>query len=137
MKNAILAGAVAGAVSVPAFLAGGYVMGEIGVFIPPGGMEIWTPSMFMMLALAHLSLDIIWGVIFGLLFASLYGWIPGKGVVKGLYYGLLIWVIKDVCAGSYLALTIFEVNSGIMLISAGFFMWIVYGPVLGILYKKE
>ena len=135
MKNAILAGAIAGAVSVISFLAGGYVMGEMGVFEPPGGMEIWTPSMFMMLALAHLSLDVIWGVIFGLLFASLYGWIPGKGVLKGLYYGLLIWVIKDVCAGSYLALTIMEVNSAIMLI-IGFFMWIVYGPVLGYLYKK-
>ena len=137
MKKAILAGAVAGAVSVIAIIASGYVLGEIGVFEPPGGMEIWTPSMFMLLSLAHLSLAMIWGVIFGLLFASLYGWIPGKGVVKGLYYGLLIWVIKDVVAGSYLALTLMEVNLAIILISTGFFMWIVYGPVLGYLYKKE
>lgn len=136
MKNAILAGAIAGAVATPVLIVMLIVFGNMGVFEPPGGMEIWTPSMFMLLVIAHLSLAIIWGAIFGLLFASLYGWIPGKGVVKGLYYGLLIWVIKDVCAGSYLALTIMEVNSAIMLI-VGFPLWIVYGPVLGYLYKKE
>jgi hypothetical protein len=135
MKNAILAGAIAGAVSAPGLVVSAYVFGNMGVFVPPGGTEIWTPSMLMLLVIAHLSLGIIWGAIFGLLFASLYGWIPGKGVVKGVYYGLLIWMIKDVAAGSYLALTIMEVNAAIMLI-IGFFWCIVYGPVLGYLYKK-
>ena len=137
MKNSILAGAIAGAVSVLPFLAGGYVMGVIGVFEPPGGMEIWTPSMFMLLSLAHLSLDIFWGMIAGVVYSFLYSSIPGKGVMKGLYFGLSIWVIKDVAAGSYLALTMMEVNSAMMLIAGGFFLWIVYGPVLGYLFKKE
>jgi hypothetical protein len=141
MKNAILAGAIAGAVADIAFITGVYVMppifGNIGAFEPPGGsMEIWDPSMFMLLGVAHLSLDIFWGMILGAVYAFLYSLIPGKGAVKGLYFGLFIWVIKDVAAGSYLALTMMEVSSAINLIVGGFFMWIVYGPVLGYLYKK-
>jgi len=72
----------------------------------------------------------------GVAFSFLYSLIPGKGAVKGLYFGFSIWVIKDVAAGSYLALTMMEVSLAISLIFGGFFMWIVYGPVLATLYKK-
>ena len=137
MKNAILAGAIAGAVSAPALVASAIVFGNIGVFEPPvGTMEIWTPSMWILLILSHLSLDIFWGMIGGTAFSYLYNLIPGKGAVKGFYFGLSIWIIKDVAAGSYLALTMMKVNSAMILIITGFFMWIVYGSVLGYLYKK-
>ncbi|WP_455278417.1 hypothetical protein [[Eubacterium] cellulosolvens] len=137
MKNAILAGAIAGAVADIAAIASAYVFGNIGVFEPPGGsMEIWTASMFLLLGVAHLALDMIWGMIGGAAYSFLYGTIPGKAAVKGLYFGLSIWVIKDVAAGSYLALTMNEVNSAILLIIGGFFMWIVYGAVIGYLFKK-
>ncbi|WP_455369695.1 hypothetical protein [[Eubacterium] cellulosolvens] len=138
MKNAILAGAIAGAVADIAAVASAYVFGNMGVFTPPGGsMEIWTPSMWTLLAVAHLSLDIFWGMIGGAAFSYLYNLIPGKAVVKGLTFGFSIWVIKDVAAGSYLALTMTEVDSALILIICGFFMWIVYGGVLGYLYKKN
>jgi hypothetical protein len=142
MKNAILAGAIAGAVAVIAVITSiPYVIlpifGNIEAYEPPGGsVEIWNLSMLMLLAVAHLSLSLIWGMIGGIAFSFLYNIIPGKDAVKGLYFGLSIWVIKDVAAGSYLALTMMEVNSAIHLIVGGFFMWIVYGPVLGYLYKK-
>jgi len=45
-------------------------------------------------------------------------------------------LIKDIIAGSYLALTMLEASSAIILILLGFFMWIAYGPVLGALYEK-
>ena len=137
MKNAILAGAIAGAVADIAVIASAYVFGSIGVFEPLGGsMEIWTISMWTLLALAHLSLDIFWGMIGGAAYSFLYDMIPSKAAMKGLYFGLSIWVIKDVAAGSYLALTMMEVDSAIMLIIGGFFMWILYGLVIGYLYKK-
>ena len=137
MKSATLAGAIAGAVMDIAFVASGYVFGNLGVFVPPGGsMEIWDLSMWILGSLAHLSLGIIWGMILGAVYAYLYSLIPGKGAMKGLCFGLSMWIFKDVLAGSYLALTMNEVNSAIILIVVGFFMWIVYGPVLGFLYKK-
>jgi hypothetical protein len=57
-------------------------------------------------------------------------------MLKGLSYGLLIWLIKDIAAGSYTALIGIGVTWGIGLILVGFFVWIAYGPVLAILYKK-
>jgi len=142
MKSGILAGAIAGAVADIAVIASVYVMmlifGNIGIIEAPGGWEIWRdPSIIMLLAVAHLSLDIFWGMIAGVAYAFLYSLIPGKGVVKGLYFGLSIWVIKDVAAGSYLALTMMEVSPAVILIFGGFFMWVVYGPVLGYLYKPS
>ena len=141
MKNgyqkALIAGAIAGAVGTLGFIAAAYVLGISGVVEPPfGSREAWIPSMYMWVGLAHLSLDVIWGAIFGLFFASLYGWIPGKGVVKGLYYGLFIWLIRNVAAGSSFALTMLKHNEAIIFIFCGFFLWIVYGPVIGYLYKK-
>jgi hypothetical protein len=56
--------------------------------------------------------------------------------MKGVYFGLLIWVIKDLCAGSYTALLRMDVTWGIGIIVVGFFMWIVYGPLLWYLYEK-
>ena len=136
MKNAILAGAIAGVVMGILMPIIGFISGEIGLIEPPGGKEIWGTPMYMLLGLAHISLGLIWGSIFGAVYAFLYSLIPGKGALKGLYFGLSIWVIKDVAAGSYLALTMMEVNSAIILIVVGFFMWIVYGLVLGYLYRK-
>ncbi|WP_455276204.1 hypothetical protein [[Eubacterium] cellulosolvens] len=137
MKSAILAGAIAGAVMDIGFITSAYVFANIGVLEPPGGsMEIWGPSMWLLATLAHLSLGIFWGMILGVVYAYLYSLIPGKGAVKGLCFGFSIWIFKDILAGSYLALTMNEVGSATILIIVGFFMWIVYGPVLGILYKK-
>ena len=136
MKNAILAGAIAGAVADIPVIASVFVLLNMGVFQPPvGSTEMWN-SMIMLLGVAHLALDIFWGMIGGVAYSYLYNMIPGKGVVKGLCFGVSIWVIKDVAAGSYLALTMLVVNSAIILIIGGFVMWIAYGLVLGYLYRK-
>jgi hypothetical protein len=47
----------------------------------------------------------------------------------------LIWLICDIAAGAYVGLVVNEVSTAIGLISFGFFTWIVYGYILGTLYK--
>jgi hypothetical protein len=137
MKNTILASAIAG--------CGAGIIGAIcsylfilvfRIFEPIGGFEIWDFSLSMLYTLAQISLGMIWGIIFGIIYSRFYDSIPGKEVLKGVYFGLLIWVVKDVAAGSYTILIRMDVSWGIGLILIGFFMWIVYGPVLGYLYKK-
>lgn len=81
-------------------------------------------------------LGIIFGTVFGAIYSRFHDLIPGKGISKGLYFGLMIWFIKDIAAGAYTALTMGQVATGIGLIVVGFFMWIAYGPVLAALYKK-
>jgi hypothetical protein len=136
MKSGILVGAIAGVAAGIVAVACSYIFAiSIGIFEPPGGSKIWDISLIRLFAVAHFSLDMIWSIIFGAVYAMLYGSIPGKGVVKGLYFGLLIWMIKDIAAGSYTALIALEIDWAFALILIGFFMWIAYGLVLGYLYK--
>jgi hypothetical protein len=137
MRNILLIGTVAGAAAGIAGVISSSIFVNIGLFEPIGGPEIWDTSLMMLFTVAFISLGIIWGMIFGVVFKQFYDRVPGDGMLKGFYFGLLIWIIKDVAAGSFAALINLETELAIGLISVGFFMWIAYGPVLGYLYKKE
>jgi len=138
MKNSILAGAIAGAIIGIVNFTLGIILAYIGVTEPLGGVwEIWDPSLYILAALALLSLSVIWGTFFGAIYARFLDNIPGKGVMKGLIFGLLIWIVKDVAAGSYVALIFMEISISINLIIIGFSMWIVYGLILGYLYTPS
>ena len=90
--------------------------------MPPGDM--------MTISATIIILTIIFGAIFGEIFAKFFG------KMKGINFGLLIWLIKDIAAGTYIGLIDKLVSTAIGLIFTGFFMWIVYGFILGKLYKK-
>ncbi len=81
-------------------------------------------------------LTVIFGAIFGAMYARFHDQIPGDGASKGLYFGLMIWLVKDIAAGVYIGVVDRIPSITIGLIYGGFFMWIAYGPVLGTLYKK-
>jgi hypothetical protein len=137
MKSGIFAGTIAGVVmGIVATIFGSFFTG-FRIIEPTGGFEIWNdPSMQILLMLAEISLGLIWGSIFGAIYAYAYDIIPAKGVIKGLCFGLFIWLIKDVAAGSYTALILTQIQTALLLIIYGFIMWIVYGLLLGYLYKK-
>jgi len=138
LKSGILAGAIAGIVAGIVNFALGPMLAQIEIIEPLGGTwEIWDPSFYVTFALAFISLALIWGTIFGLIYSMYYDSTPGKGVLKGLFFGLMIWFIKDVAAGSYVALIFVAINISTTLILVGFFMWVVYGLVLGYLYKPS
>jgi len=129
LKNAILAGAIAGLVSgiiTAMIVIIGYSLGLWGMMSIPS-IELVTNM---------LVLTIFFGVIFGAIYAKFYDSIPGKSAIKGLIFGLMIWLIKDIAAGAYVAFTMREFAVGINLIVGGSYMWIIYGLVLGYLYKK-
>ncbi|MCX6659978.1 MAG: hypothetical protein NTX81_06320 [Candidatus Bathyarchaeota archaeon] len=82
-------------------------------------------------------INIVWGIIFGYLYARFYDPIPGKGVMKGLYCGLLIWLVSNIRSVSINGLLPTIAPWGISYLWCGFWaMVITYGPVLGALYKK-
>lgn len=137
MKNALLAGAIAGSIMGIVNFALGYMLSYIGVTEPLGGSWEIAQSLLMLIVLALFSLSVIWGTFFGVIYGRFFDNIPGKGVMKGLVYGLLVWIAKDVAAGSYVTLIFMATTISINLILVGLFMWIVYGLVIGYLYKKE
>jgi len=135
MNRIIVVSAIAGSIVGIVFFIFGAIFVRIGIIEPPVSLEIWR-ELYGLVILASISLGVIWGVIFGAIYSILYNSIPGKGVLKGLCYGILIWLIKDIAAGSYIALIGIGTNYALALILVGFFMWIVYGFILGYFYKK-
>ena len=130
MKNVILAGTIAGFIS-------GISCAIIGHTYYSMRLYGFTPGTLMELTVFMAVLTIIFGVIFSLIYARFYSLIPGEGFKKGLYFGLMIWLIKDIAAGSYVAFVARNIDIGIDLIIGGLYMWGIYGIALGYLYKKE
>ena len=81
-------------------------------------------------------LDITYGIILAGLFNLLYMSIPGKGVLKGIAFGLIIWFFKVVMAMGSIRV-MFNVSDKILVYwtFSGLLELLVIGSVLGIFYK--
>ena len=122
----IYAGAIAGIVGGIV----GVIFGYIG-----SAMKLFPVTDPLTSPVGMIVLTIIFGAIFGRLYSKFRDPIPGSGPMKGINFGLMIWLIKDIAAGAYLAVTMLHVVDAIALIFIGFFMWIAYGYVLERLRK--
>ena len=111
----------------------GFVFGAIGSSI---GLYKSPPVPIANIVATMIVLAMILGAVFGAIYLKFYDLVPGKGVSKGLYFGLMIWLIKNIAGGADEALLFLEIPSAIRLIFVGFFLWVTYGFVLGALYKK-
>lgn len=133
MKNGIVAGAIAG-------IVGGILAITLTYFtLPPEvqatvGLNAGTMKWFT----SQGGLNVIWGAIFGWIFTKVYNLVPSKGISKGLIFSLLIWVLINIYPTSFYMLvydpplTAMAFGWGVV----GLFIRIVYGLVLGALYKK-
>jgi len=130
MKNPIIAGAIAGVISGifgATMVAVGYSIGLYGIPLAP--MTVAVPVFIL--------LTIIFGTVLGLIYGRFHSLILGNGLKKGLYFGLMIWFIKDIMAASYVILIMEQIAVGINLIVVGLYLWILYGLVLEALYKPS
>ncbi len=89
-----------------------------------------------MLVIYTIIMASLWGILWTLLYAFFYEYIPGKGVKRGLFYGLIIWIIAPT-------------SNWIISAACGYYLWaiqtaivtffsigIVYGLILGYSYKE-
>jgi uncharacterized membrane protein YagU involved in acid resistance len=131
MKRSLIVGLFAGFVAglVKAALYVGVLWGLFSYFLYPA---LDVPGMVILYVL-HTTL---WGIVFGALYDFFYDYIPGVGIKKGLVYGLILWVTTIVHMS--VITIIYGLTEGFQDFIAGFFsLCLVYGPLLGILYKKE
>jgi len=129
MKSGVVAGAIGGLVgSIVAVLI--VVLESLFVGLEP------TPIPVEQIIVTFFAITIIFGAIFGAIYQKLYDPIPGTGILKGVYFGLMVWLIKDVATAPYLAFIDMQTQLAIDYVFIGFFAFIPYGAVLGALYKK-
>jgi hypothetical protein len=139
MKNIVLASAIAGLISgllSAIIVLMGRMLKLFGVLAPLENAFIFSVGWTI--------LTLIFCIFFGLLYKRIYDSIPGRSMMKGLFFGLLIWFMKDIAAGAFLIFSgtlvaegLLEwITAGVNLIVLGSYMWPIYGLVLGALYKK-
>ena len=83
---------------------------------------------------AHAFMNMMWGAVFGILYAIFYSRIPGKIIFKGVAFAILIFFITSfrVAFSSLLYGNIVNFIGW----GNGIFLFLVYGLVLGLLYRK-
>jgi len=90
----------------------------------------------------HVFINMVWGTIFGMIYPKVYSLVLGKGVMKGLIYGLTVFLITGFqytiwfwSMAAFHKLWLFVATTGPSLL-VGFIEFLVFGLVLGALYKK-
>lgn len=143
LKSGVLPGAMAGLVGGIAVAITNVVgLTFTGLFNIPGFPSLPTFDILIVQAGTHILFNMIWGVIFGAMFAKVYNLVSGKGITKGIIYGLIIYLISTFQIGVFtlgwgLSSSIWAITAtGIWAITVGFFQFVFFGLVLGLLYKK-
>jgi len=90
-KKGIIAGIVAGIIILIVGMISGYLFSADYAITP----QLWKPmtgNWWYYMA----AIDIIEGIIYGLVFTMLYDGLPGKGWMRGLNYGLILWFVGTI-----------------------------------------
>jgi hypothetical protein len=142
-KSGIHPGAIAG-------LCGGMTASIVAIFGPAIGLwkvsgypETITFDLWMGQAGSHILINMIWGTIFGVFFTKVFTLVPSRGVLKGIIFGLIVFLLTTFqfqCYGILIYLYHNELDLAKQSLgfgwSVGFAQAIVYGLVLGLLYRK-
>lgn len=135
MKSGILPGTIAG------FLSGAGTFFTIFICVYTGLWAIYPRHLIDFAFIigqfgSQIMIHLIPGIYLGAIYPKVYNLVPGKGILKGLCYGLIVsflinelrWVAMDLGYGNFPMV--------ITVLFTGSIAGIVYGLVLGYLYKK-
>ena len=90
----------------------------------------------------HVLINLIWGIIFGLIYPKVYNVVPGKKVIKGICYALILYLITTFQFDTWIIVMYANHNAWqlalitFVSIFAYGLSWTIYGIVLGYLYRK-
>lgn len=148
MKNGYFVGMLAGAI---AGIVGGIasqVTHIVGIIIGlwpelvPGYLKDIS---FLINQIANqIPINTLWAALFGVVYSKIYDAIPGKRILKGLLFGLTIWLITNLYPQSFfvayesgrVSWSMSMLPLGIMWSIVGFFAFLSFGLALGYLYRK-
>lgn len=132
-----IAGLISGAVSVFFTIIGP----ATELFDIPRAPTETTLDFLISLAGSELFINMLWGAVFGAIFAKVYNTVPKKGILKGLIYGSIVFLITSFKNGTlFISMGIVgstptSIHFGLWNILVGFFLFIAYGLAIGYLYK--
>ncbi|WP_455369982.1 hypothetical protein [[Eubacterium] cellulosolvens] len=134
MSNSLMRGFYSGLIAGCVGGIVGLIFGLIGSMI---GLYELASIPITNILVSFMIFSIIFGGVWGLIYSRFYDSIPRVGITKGLFFGLMLWMLKDLMTGSYIAFSLGNIPIAITIIFGGFFLQAVYGLTIGILYKKK
>ena len=82
----------------------------------------------------HSLINMLWGAFFGILFTMFYIRIPGKKILKGIVFAIIIFFITSFRFAIYGLL--YELPPVFVAWGNAIFLFLAYGIILGLLYRK-
>jgi hypothetical protein len=132
MRRGLYAGLFAGVIAgiIPFLIY--QIYSAVGILEP----KIYTIMFLVRQGIIHIGINTLWGVIFGIIFALIFDKIPGKGIVKGLWIGLVYFIFSIVRS------TMFVISWGMVIWGFAFILGVslekfVYGILFVTLYKEK
>ncbi len=138
VKRIVISGVVIWIVgSILGYLTCGWLFNWI-YELPP---NIWQDPAVIMSAgnfIGSNIIGIIRGILFALVFAVLYKGIPGKGVVKGMIYGVLMWLVGALSGMSTMPFYM-TIATGVVIywIIQALVLNVISGAIVGAIYKEK
>jgi hypothetical protein len=128
----------------------GFIAGMVGgtvIFIyvnltsPITGMpDVTSFDFWLNYFIYQIGLQGIFGGIFGIMYSTFYNGIPGKVIVKGLVFGLIIFLLGNFAYGTWhllLGLSGNEIHLGWGInYFEGFPLFLAYGIAIGPIYER-
>ena len=126
--SGLIAGAIAGIIPFLIY----QIYSAVGILEP----KIYSVMFLVRQAIIHIGINALWGVIFGIIFAFIFDKLPGKGISKGLWIGLIYFIFSIVRP------TLFPIAYGLVIWGFAFILGvslekIVYGILYVTLYKER
>lgn len=110
--------------------------------LKPNTIWKWTPAQgFDMPAewwIVLFLLNIILAIAFAFIYALFEKELPGKGIQKGLSFGVIVWIVGPIpaLATMYLMMNI-AVGALVYFTLQSLFEWLVYGMVISLMYRTN
>ena len=102
-----------------------------------GPPKVWTPEMLLAMVIAVIAYNTFWGVILGLIYSRTYDVIPSKGIMKGLIFSMVAYLIANIRAAQIFAsFGQYTVVKVVSILPYGLIYFIIFGIIVGYFYKK-
>ena len=132
MRRGLYAGLIAGALSGILSFFIYQIYSAVGILEP----KIYTMMFLARQVIIHIGFSALWGLVFGIVFAFIFDRLPGKGISKGLWIGLVYFIFSIVRP------TMFVISWGMVIWGLAFILGVslekfVYGILFVTLYKEK
>lgn len=137
----LYSGLIAGCIGGVAITISMFTMTILGVYTLLSGIPLTFELLISHLAYA-IGQNGVFGAIFGIMYSKFHRGVPGKGLAKGLVFGLIVYLFTNINAASINFVVWLFTSSEYHLatitswVVTGFFVWIPYGVVLEALYER-